>query len=188
MAGYKICHDMKNGLIHCNLRFPGSLSYSNRPIYFVSTDNGFRPSLNSRCRRYRRAPVSSRLVHLYQFETITILNYSFFYLIHLLLSYREERKRILNFREKRERKKSGNELDLFNTPRKKLFFFSFNTKRVLVRGTTSGAIITLVNELALRNQPINTLPSNEKTSTGSLIIQSSLFPFSFTSIGRDHLR
>lgn len=85
-------------------------------------------------------------------------------------------------------KKSGNELDLFNTPRKKLFFFSFNTKRVLVRGTTSGAIITLVNELALRNEPINTLPSNEKTSTGSLIIQSSLFPFSFTSIGRDHLR
>lgn len=60
--------------------------------------------------------------------------------------------------------------------------------RVLVRGTTSGAIITLVNELALHNEPINTLPSNEKTSTGSLIIQSSLFPFSFTSIGRDHLR
>lgn len=101
---------------------------------------------------------------------------------------RKGSEKILNFREKRERKKSGNELDLFNTPRKKLFFFSFNTKRVLVRGTTSGAIITLVNELALRNQPINTLPSNEKTSTGSLIIQSSLFPFSFTSIGRDHLR
>lgn len=178
---------MKNGLIHCNLRFPGSLSYSNRPIYFVSTDNGFRPSLNSRCRRYRRAPVSSRLVHLYQFETITILNYSFFYLIHLpspLLSGGKE----ANFEFSRERKKIGNELDLFNTPRKKLFFFSFNTKRVVVRGTTSGAIITLVNELALRNQPINTLPSNEKTSTGSLIIQSSLFPFSFTSIGRDHLR
>lgn len=34
IAGCKICHDMKNGLIHCNLR-PRSLSYSNRPIYFV---------------------------------------------------------------------------------------------------------------------------------------------------------
>lgn len=45
MAGYKICHDMKNGLIHCNLRPTPlrSLSYSNRPIYSVSTDNGSHP-------------------------------------------------------------------------------------------------------------------------------------------------